>query len=152
MFCSICGPIWKHLLFLSKLWITFSFRDHFKQNKVANHELDTNLALIKWETKKNEENPQNIEILFSIFFQMLTFHPVEGAQHQLNKNWWTRHKWPYLMNTWDPKYQNLYPQRAKLLCSLYREIPKSLIKNVQFCVSMSKIIHWLYQSAVYDNT
>ena len=44
---------------------------------------------------------------------MFTYHPVEGAQHQLNKNWWTRHKWPYLMNMLDLKYQ----QKSKSISS-----------------------------------
>ena len=42
-----------------------------------------------------------------IYFALLvwfTYHPVEAAQHQKNKNWWIRHKWGYLMNTQDPKY------------------------------------------------
>ena len=37
-----------------------------------------------------------------IYFALLvwfTYHPVEGAQHQKDRNWWIRHKWGSLMNT-----------------------------------------------------
>ena len=41
------------------------------------------------------------------------YHPIEGAQNQKNKNWWIRHKWPCLMNTYNPKYQ----QKSIPICS-----------------------------------
>jgi hypothetical protein len=33
----------KHLLFLSEFWIILNFRGRFKQQKVANQQMDTNL-------------------------------------------------------------------------------------------------------------
>ena len=38
-------------------------------------------------------------------FVFFTYHLVEVVQHQKNKNWWMRHKCPYLINMQDEKYQ-----------------------------------------------
>jgi hypothetical protein len=37
--------------------------------------------------------------LFYWFLPPFLFEAVEGAQHKKNKNWWIRHKFPYLMKT-----------------------------------------------------
>ena len=60
--------------------------------------MHTNLPQIKSGKPKSIKKTKNIEtknensftegtikLFFPIFFQMFTYHPVEGAQHQLNK-------------------------------------------------------------------
>jgi hypothetical protein len=44
---AIYGPKRKHLLFVSEFSIVSSFRTIFKQNKVANQQIDMHLPLIK---------------------------------------------------------------------------------------------------------
>ena len=75
--------------------------------------MDTNLPYIKSGKPKSIKKPlktfkQKFENSFTVgtfklFYQkkcfcMITYHPVEGTQHQLDKTKGTRHKWPYLMN------------------------------------------------------
>ena len=62
MFCSICGPICKHFLFLSEIWIILNYRGPFKQYKVANQQMDTNLPWIKsGKPKSIKKTPKYVE-------------------------------------------------------------------------------------------
>ena len=46
-----------------------------------------------------EKGPKShFEPIYFVLLVLFTYHPVEGAQHQKNKNWSIRHKWSYLMN------------------------------------------------------
>ena len=51
-----------------------------------------------------------IYFALSVWF---TYHPVEGAQHQKNKNWWIKHKWTRRTQNIS-KNQNLYPHQSKI--------------------------------------
>ena len=75
-----------------------------------------------WRTKFNKFilwNNKKITINFwnnnqqSTRICIFTYHPVEGAQHQKNKNWWIWHKSAFLINPQDPKYQ----QKSKAISS-----------------------------------
>ena len=56
IFHSICGPIYKYLLFFSEFLIILNFRGNFKQWKVAD------LPWIKSGKPKSIKNPKNVKI------------------------------------------------------------------------------------------
>ena len=147
MFRSICGPICKHFLFLSEFWIIFNFRGRFKQNKVANQQMHTNLPQIKsgkpksikkkhWNKKmkialqKVQSNP-----FFHFFFKCLLIININWIKaDELGINGpisWT-HRTQNIR-----KNQNLYPQQSQItLFTLPWDTLYQIILDKNLCISM----------------
>ena len=116
VFIKFCTPCHLHMVQFANIFCSLgsfelfpSLGAIFKQYQLTNHLGDKNLPIIlKLQTKKKNKRPQKrwkkklllyircIQTLFSrVFFACL--HPIEGAKHQFNKNWWYRHKCSYLI-------------------------------------------------------
>ena len=96
-------------------------------------------------------------LLKNDFAFLHNYHTIECIQHQKNKNWWIKHKWPYLMSLWIPKYQqnkNLCPKQSRITSYILQWdtlFVKALRKlhSVQFIANatrsqLSRILSWKY--------